>query len=69
LHSNYAFQEAQKGILDAGSYHISLPLVPATSMTSLDAKKYPRDFKAIPLGTDYGSSKELEWNKVEEVYL
>jgi len=59
-------QEAQKGILDAGSYHISLPLVPASSMTSLDPKKYPRDFKSIPLGTDYGTNNELTWNKEEE---
>jgi hypothetical protein len=37
-------------------------------MTSLDRKKYPRDFKSIPIGTDYGSNNELTYNKEEEVW-
>merc|ERR1719272_1893547 len=38
----------------------------AAKLTDLDAATYPRDFKAIPVGTDYGTGKDVELNKAEE---
>jgi hypothetical protein len=40
----------------------------SAELTSLDAEVYPRDFKQIPVGTDYGEGKDAEFNKdVEEI--
>jgi len=40
----------------------------AAKLTALDAEVYPRDFKQIPVGTDYGEGEDGKLNReVEEV--
>lgn len=38
----------------------------SAKITALDAETYPRDFKAIPIGTDYGTGDMEVLNRAEE---
>jgi phosphoadenosine phosphosulfate reductase len=60
------YEAAQAGLIKLGEYNPALPIVPQTAVTSLDLKRYPRDFKNIPLGTDYGQDGDVAWNQEQE---
>merc|ERR1719446_180038 len=47
-------------------YCALLAVAHAAKLTSLDKETYPRDFKAIPVGTDYGTGDTSTLNKDEE---